>query len=501
MEEIVQKLKYLEYPFTIKDLKLFYESINSPTQIRYNAMEWLFSLMDKESIESLLTNNYTQEEKIILLFQLFNLDETKDNILGYSTEINNTKTFINLLNFVIKYINIKNNKNIFNQELELANKLIDVIDKNKVDLFKKNIRLFINDINNHNANNDINNKINVKKINDDINNCKLLIEKVEKKLEKLNNIEINEESIGETNIYDKLEFKKCLNIFEKNLDEFLVDFNNFYEKELKYLEYPFTIQDMKLFYESINSPTQIRYNAIEWLFSLMDKESIEQLLTNNYTQEEKIILLFQLFNLDETKDDILGYSTEINNTKTFINLLNFTIKYINIKNNKNIFNQELELANKLIDVIDKNKIDLFKKNIRLFINDINNHNINNNIDNKINVKKINDDINNCKLLIEKVEKKLEKLNQIELNEENIEEKNIYDKLEFKKCLIIFEKNLDEFLIDFNNYYEKELKYINPDNISHLDERNTELLNQYKKIENVASILEEMFSIHNKIIKN
>jgi len=271
-------------------------------------------------------------------------------------------------------------------------------------------------------------------------------------------------------------------------------------QKLKYLEYPFTIQDMKLFYESINSPTQIRYNAIEWLFSLMDKESIEQLLTNNYTQEEKIILLFQLFNLDETKDNILGYSTEINNTKTFINLLNFVIKYINIKNNKNIFNQELELANKLIDVIDKNKVDLFKKNIRLFINDINNHNANNDINNKINVKKINDDINNCKLLIEKVEKKLEKLNNIEINEESIGETNIYDKLEFKKCLNIFEKNLDEFLVDFNNFYEKELKYINPDNISHLDEKNTELLNQYQKIENVASILEEMFSIHNKIIK-
>ena len=252
-------------------------------------------------------------------------------------------------------------------------------------------------------------------------------------------------------------------------------------QKLKYLEYPFTIKDLKLFYESINSPTQIRYNAMEWLFSLMDKESIESLLTNNYTQEEKIILLFQLFNLDETKDNILGYSTEINNTKTFIN-------------------QELELANKLIDVIDKNKVDLFKKNIRLFINDINNHNANNDINNKINVKKINDDINNCKLLIEKVEKKLEKLNNIEINEESIGETNIYDKLEFKKCLNIFEKNLDEFLVDFNNFYEKELKYINPDNISHLDEKNTELLNQYQKIENVASILEEMFSIHNKIIK-
>ena len=271
-------------------------------------------------------------------------------------------------------------------------------------------------------------------------------------------------------------------------------------QKLKYLEYPFTIKDLKLFYESINSPTQIRYNAMEWLFSLMDKESIESLLTNNYTQEEKIILLFQLFNLDETKDNILGYSTEINNTKTFINLLNFVIKYINIKNNKYIFNQELELANKLIDVIDKNKVDLFKKNIRLFINDINNHNANNDINNKINVKKINDDINNCKLLIEKVEKKLEKLNNIEINEESIGETNIYDKLEFKKCLNIFEKNLDEFLVDFNNFYEKELKYINPDNISHLDEKNTELLNQYQKIENVASILEEMFSIHNKIIK-
>ena len=270
-------------------------------------------------------------------------------------------------------------------------------------------------------------------------------------------------------------------------------------QKLKYLEYPFTIKDMKLFYESINSPTQIRYNAMEWLFSLMDKESIESLLTNNYTQEEKIILLFQLFNLDETKDNILGYSTEINNTKTFINLLNFVIKYINIKNNKNIFNQELELANKLIDVIDKNKVDLFKKNIRLFINDINNHNANNDINNKINVKKINDDINNCKLLIEKVEKKLEKLNNIEINEESIGETNIYDKLEFKKCLNIFKKNLDEFLVDFNNFYEKELKYINPDNISHLDEKNTELLNQYQKIENIATILEQIFAIHNKII--
>ena len=271
--------------------------------------------------------------------------------------------------------------------------------------------------------------------------------------------------------------------------------------KLKYLEYPFNISDMKLFYESINSPTQIRYNAMEWLFSLIEKENLDILLSDekSISQEEKIILLFQIFNLDETKDNILGYSTEINNTKTFINLLNFVIKYLNIKNKKDVFNQELDLANKLIDVIDKNKNDLFKNNIRLFINDKKNNNINN-INNKLNIKKINDEINNCKILIEKVEKKLEKLNTIDLTEEKQEETNIYDKLEFKKDLNFFEKNLDEFLVDFNSYYEKELKYINPDNVSHLDEKNTELLNQYQKIENTASILEQIFSIHNKITK-
>ena len=269
--------------------------------------------------------------------------------------------------------------------------------------------------------------------------------------------------------------------------------------KLKYLEYPFTLKDMKLFNESINSPTQIRYNAIEWLFSLMEKDNIESLFCqeNKYSQEEKIVLLFQLFNLDETKDNILGYSTAINNNKTFLNLLNFTIKYLNIKNKKNILNQELDLAMKLIDVIDNNKNELFKNDIRLFINDKNKNNEKNN---KINMQKINDDINNCKLLIEKVDKKLEKLNKIDIIGEKKEEKNIYDKLELKKYLNTFEKNLDEFLVDFNNYYEKELKYINPDNLSHLDETNTELLNQYKKIEDVSSILEEMFSIHNKIIK-
>ena len=278
--------------------------------------------------------------------------------------------------------------------------------------------------------------------------------------------------------------------------------------KLKYLNYPFTLKDMNLFYESLNSPTQIRYNTMEWLFSLMDKENINLLLTNEneqekYTQEEKILLLFEIFTIDETKDNILGYSTEINNNKTFINLLNFTIKYLNIKQNKNIFNQEIDSAVKLIDIINKNKIELFKKHIRLFISLKENEkklykDINFSENDKIKIKKINESINNCKILIEKVEKKLEKLKNNKINDTN-EQGNVYDKLELKKTLNIFEKNVDNFLIDFNTNYEKELKYINPDNISHLDEKNNELLNEYEKIENIASLLEEIFAIHNKII--
>ena len=277
--------------------------------------------------------------------------------------------------------------------------------------------------------------------------------------------------------------------------------------KLKYLNYPFTLKDMKLFYESLNSPTQVRYNTMEWLFSLMEKENIDALLSSEqekYSQEEKILILFQIFNLEETKDNILGYSTEINNNKALINLLNFTIKYINIKQNKIIFSQELESANKLIDVICKNRIELFRKNIRLFIslesekNKINSEKAYSDED-KINLKKINESINNCKLLIEKVEKKLDKLKSINLIDNEKEQKNIYDKLELKKSLNIFENNVDDFLVDFNNIYEKELKYIHPDNISHLDEKNTELLEEYKKIENIALILEQIFAIHNKII--
>ena len=267
--------------------------------------------------------------------------------------------------------------------------------------------------------------------------------------------------------------------------------------KLQYLDFPFTLTDMNLFMESLNSPTQIRYNTMEWLFTLMEKDICTTLFpNNNSSMEERLIVLFDFFNLDETKDNILGYSTAINNNKTFLNLLNFTIKYQNLKQSTPIFNLELEKILKFLEIILNNKIDIFNKNIRLFVS-LKEKNVS---DEKINLKKINEMIDNCKAIIEKVENKLSKLKDIKINE-NTDQKNIYDKLELKKLLNVFEVNLNDFLSDFNGFYEKEIKYIPPDIISHLDERNTELLNEYNKIENIASSLEEIFAIHNKIIEN
>lgn len=267
--------------------------------------------------------------------------------------------------------------------------------------------------------------------------------------------------------------------------------------KLQYLDYPFTLTDMNLFLESLNSPTQIRYNTMEWLFTSMEKDIYTTLFTcNNSSIEERLILLFDFFNLDETKDNILGYSTPINNNKTFINLLNFAIKYQNLKQSTTIFNSELEKILKFLEITLKNKIDIFNRNIRLFVS-LKEKNV---CDEKINLKRINEMIDNCKTLIEKVEIKLNKLKDIKINE-NSDQKNIYDKLELKKLLNIFEGNLNEFLIDFNGLYEKEIKYIPPDTVSHLDERNRDLLNEYNIIENIASSLEEIFALHNKIIEN
>ncbi len=111
MEEILLKLEYLKYPFTINDNNLFWQSLISPTQIRKDTIEWLFHKMEGELINNIFINNEEQISRLQILFKFFGINETKDNILGLSTDINNQKCLLNLINFTIKYIKINNNNN------------------------------------------------------------------------------------------------------------------------------------------------------------------------------------------------------------------------------------------------------------------------------------------------------------------------------------------------------------------------------------------------------
>ena len=264
--------------------------------------------------------------------------------------------------------------------------------------------------------------------------------------------------------------------------------------KLEYLKYPFTINDNNLFWQSLISPTQIRKDTIEWLFHKMEGELINNIFINNEEQISRLQILFKFFGINETKDNILGLSTDINNQKCLLNLINFTIKYINIKSNNQIEFNEINKSISLISFMDKNKIELFKDDIRLFIPEINGNIINK--DNKINNKYFMDNIEQTKLLIKKVDGKLEKLNTLNINYDIISKE---DEMELFKTIINFNKSIEYFLKDFNTLYEKELKYIAPDKLPTLHFDVDNFNEKYNELENIASLLEEIFAIHNKII--
>ncbi len=264
--------------------------------------------------------------------------------------------------------------------------------------------------------------------------------------------------------------------------------------KLEYLKYPFTINDNNLFWQSLISPTQIRKDTIEWLFHKMEGELINNIFINNEEQISRLQILFKFFGINETKDNILGLSTDINNQKCLLNLINFTIKYINIKSNNQIEFNEINKSISLISFMDKNKIGLFKDDIRLFIPEINGNIINK--DNKINNKYFMDNIEQTKLLIKKVDGKLEKLNTLNINYDIISKE---DEMELFKTIINFNKSIEYFLKDFNTLYEKELKYIAPEKLPSLQNDINNFNEKYNELENIASLLEEIFAIHNKII--
>ena len=264
--------------------------------------------------------------------------------------------------------------------------------------------------------------------------------------------------------------------------------------KLGYLKYPFTINDNNLFWQSLISPTQIRKDTIEWLFHKMEGELINNIFINNEEQITRLQILFKFFGINETKDNILGLSTDINNQKCLLNLINFTIKYINIKSNNQIEFNEINKSISLISFMDKNKIELFKDDIRLFIPEINGNIINK--ENKINNKYFKDNIEQTKLLIKKVDGKLEKLNTLNINYDIISKE---DEMELFKTIINFNKSIEYFLKDFNTLYEKELKYISPEKLPSLQNDINNFNEKYNELENIASLLEEIFAIHNKII--
>lgn len=264
--------------------------------------------------------------------------------------------------------------------------------------------------------------------------------------------------------------------------------------KLEYLKYPFTINDNNLFWQSLISPTQIRKDTIEWLFHKMEGELINNIFINNEEQITRLQILFKFFGINETKDNILGLSTDINNQKCLLNLINFTIKYINIKSNNQIEFNEINKSISLISFMDKNKIELFKDDIRLFIPEINGNIINK--ENKINNKYFMDNIEQTKLLIKKVDGKLEKLNTLNINYDIISKE---DEMELFKTIINFNKSIEYFLKDFNTLYEKELKYISPEKLPSLQNDINNFNEKYNELENIASLLEEIFAIHNKII--
>ena len=264
--------------------------------------------------------------------------------------------------------------------------------------------------------------------------------------------------------------------------------------KLEYLKYPFTINDNNLFWQSLISPTQIRKDTIEWLFHKMEGELMNIIFINNEDQINRLQVLFKFFGINETKDNILGLSTDINNHKCLLNLINFTIKYINIKTNNQIEFNEINKSISLINFMDKNKIELFKDDIRLFIPEVNGSIINK--EQKITSKYYLDNIEQTKLLINKLDGKIEKLNSLNINYDIISKE---DEMELFKTIINFNKAIEYFLKDFNNLYEKELKYISPDKLPTLHFDVDNFNEKYNELENIASLLEEIFAIHNKII--
>lgn len=265
---------------------------------------------------------------------------------------------------------------------------------------------------------------------------------------------------------------------------------------LQSLNYPYLIEDTSIFIGMLNSPTKLRYDTLEWLFSLFEPEIIKQIQSTQQDQVAFILSLFKMFGINETKDNITAMSSEENNMKALVALIVFAKQYLKTKSDCKSSMNDLNQSCLLINFLHKNKVELFKENIRLFLPEIQliEQQTKEN-EKKINVKILQDNIEETKALITKVEGKLDKLNQLALDYDIIDRDDSY---ELKEGFNALDKALDAFLKDYNALYEKELKYISEDQVSKLDIDCSNFMSQYAQIEKVALCLEEIFALHNRL---
>ena len=98
----------------------------------------------------------------------------------------------------------------------------------------------------------------------------------------------------------------------------------------------------------------------------------------------------------------------------------------------------------------------------------------------------------------KVDKKLDKLRKI-INE-NYELMDTEDYIKLKQNMILFEKNIESFLRDFNQIFSADIKYIPQEKFSNLHLFVEEFEIKNEKLFNLGKSIEEVFSYINRLIK-
>ena len=229
--------------------------------------------------------------------------------------------------------------------------------------------------------------------------------------------------------------------------------------------------------------------------------------------------LFSFENLE--LEDLKKFNNEEENTEFNFSSQNVNKNEIseeaNIDNNlnkKQIVDNEIINSIKIIENIIKNKREIFKEKVRLFPPEIKLREKKNYDLLKINCpaellkdiekrhlrrkNEIMEKLKSYENNMIKVDKKLEKLRN-KVNE-NYELMDTEDYINLKKNLITFEKNIDNFLKDFNQLFSADIKYIPQEKFSNLHLYVEEFDIKNEKFFNLGKSIEEVFSFISKLIQ-